>query len=88
MTEYLREIDFRENTICEIKDALNKTSTLLSDELSDSKRKSLYNDNTKFQIQRIINLISIKNILDMPLYEVEKYIKDLIAIIEFIIGEY
>lgn len=88
MTKYLREINFKENTIDEIREALNKTIAVLREELCQERVKSIYNDNTKFQIQRIINLISVKSILNMSLYKVEEYIKDLIAIIEFTIGKY
>lgn len=86
MITYLENLDLSNNNINEIQKALEYTRNEL--ELEIKNENSIYNDNTKFQLERLINLIYKKDILKMPLSNIERYINDLIGIIKFITGEY
>lgn len=86
MTNYLKKLDFKRNNINDINEALNSTREALINEISDT--RSMYNEDTKFQLKRIIDTIDRKNILTMPVGKIETYIKDLIVVIDFAIGEY
>ena len=85
MIGYLKELDFKKNNIKHIQKALEDTKCALEVEILNE--KSIYNDNTKFQLRRVIGLIDSKNLLEMPLEDIEIYIKTLIDIINFIIDE-
>lgn len=82
MVENLVKLDFKKNNIRDIQKALEDTKNILEEELLDT--KSIYNEYTKFQFRRIIELIDKKNLLDMLVEDIEKYIKTLIDIINFI----
>lgn len=82
MVENLVKLDFKKNNIRDIQKALEDTKNILEEELLDT--KSIYNEYTKLQFIRIIELIDKKNLLDMLVEDIEKYIKTLIDIINFI----
>lgn len=86
MVTYLKNLDFDNDNINDIKKALIDTINEL--ELEIRNENSIYNDKTKFQLERIIDLIYKKDILEMSLSNIKRYINDLIAIINFITGEY
>lgn len=86
MTGALKNIDFNKANISYIQDSLLLTRERLL--LECESKDSVYNEEAKFQFKRIIDTIDKKKILNMPINNIEKYIKDLIAIIDFNTGEF
>ena len=58
MVENLVKLDFKKNNIRDIQKALEDTKNILEEELLDT--KSIYNEYTKLQFRRIIELIDKK----------------------------
>lgn len=86
MAKYLRRLDFKTCNVKEIEEALKNTREFLLKEISDS--NSIYSEDSKFQLKRLIDRMDKKNILDMTISGIESYIRDLITIIDFITGEF
>lgn len=86
MAKYLRRLDFKICSIKDIEEALKNTREFLLKEITDS--NSIYNEDSKFQLKRLIDRMDKKNILDMTISGIESYIRDLITIMDFITGEF
>lgn len=86
MTEDLRKIDFNTVTVCQLQTILLLTAEKLKEECLN--KNSLYNDEAKYQLKRIIDTIDRKTITHMPINDIQKYVENLITIIDFNTGNF